>query len=128
MGMFDYIDVEYPLDVAWYIPEKWAPVIRQECFAGGFQTKDLDNTLDRYEVNNNGYLFLIENNNFEDNKPIKKTRIDYHGYMNIHTPVQIDDQCEIWLEYRLKFTDGKLVNARMMQPTKEVIDLMKVKD
>ena len=128
MGMFDYVYVEYPLDIAWYIPEKWSPIIRQELFASGFQTKDLNNTLDTYEISNNGYIFLVERDDFESNHEPKKTKIDYHGYMGIYMPVEINYECEVFVEYKLKFTDGKLVNARMMQPTKEVIDLMDLKD
>lgn len=126
MGLYDDIYIDYPLDLAGYIPDLWRSITRTEISAGGFQTKDLDNTLGRYHIDNCGSLFLNKKDNWESNEKPVSSRINHHGYINIYSPICIDDKNHFWLEYKLKYTDGKLVNAEMLHPTKEEINELRL--
>lgn len=105
MGMFD--DVEVLQDI-----ENGPP-------ADDYQTKDLDNVLDKYVLQNNRlYLKLIRYEvvpEEERTHPIfgmlrgkflgmKDT--EYHGIIEIYSPTQT---------WKLKFTDGELVESKMIE-------------
>lgn len=52
MGMFDWLNCDYPL------PNGKAHVQPGQCDAGAYQTKDLGNGLDVYRISKDGRLFL----------------------------------------------------------------------
>lgn len=121
MGLYDCVYIDYPLHIADYIPEKWRSLARLEIVAGGFQTKDLNKSMESYFIDNCGYLFLVDNQ-WEENGPDIHTKINYHGYIYINTKIDIDEEKNFSLEYKLKYTDGKLVEAEMISPKKEEIN------
>jgi hypothetical protein len=126
MSLYDDISIDYPLDLLSYIPDKWRSIARVEISAGGFQTKDLTKDLAKYHIDNCGYLYLLEKDDWEKNEdPILK-KVDHHGYIRVYAPICIDEKNHFWLEYKLKYTDGKLVNAEMLYPTKEQIDELRL--
>lgn len=105
MGMFD--EVEVITDV-----ENGPP-------ADDYQTKDLDNALDKYVLQNNRlYVKLIKYEvvpEEERTHPIfgmvrgkflgmKDTQ--HHGFIEIYSPTQT---------WKLKFTDGELVESKMIE-------------
>ena len=128
MGMFDTIEIDFPLPVALYIEHPIRSYISQSIYADGFQCKDLECLMDNYFIDNNGFLYKNENNIWEKPKNIEplKVKMYYHGHLRVYNMVlledQIDKQKTVWLEYDLKFTDGILVEAKMIRPTKEEID------
>jgi hypothetical protein len=128
MGMFDTIEVDFPLPVASYIESPIKSYISQSIYADGFQSKDLECLMDNYFIDNNGFLYKNGNSMWESPKDIEplKIKMYYHGHLRVYNMVlledDIDEQKTVWLEYDLKFTDGILVEAKMVRPTKEEID------
>jgi hypothetical protein len=120
---YDEIYLDYPLELPSYIPDKAKATMLIDFAENGFQTKDLTKDLSSYYINNNGKLFLNSDPFISDKKEL--TRIDYHGYMNIYTVVLIGEgkdipmhkKRNIWVSFKLKFTDGWLVNAQCTSPT-----------
>lgn len=88
MGMFDYIKIApklLPTTENLFIPEdEW------------WQTKCLDKSLCYYQITKDGIFELTNKENPIDTK--------FHGFVQFYT--SIDD---VWLEFKAKFTDGKLV-------------------
>lgn len=126
MGMYDDVVCNYPLPGTNEIE---------------FQTKSFENMLFKYTITEDGKL-LEETYQLdvvpEEERPyygkpewetnpllrvcgslkrvnIKEEQMDFHGWMEIHTI----DRDERFLEYKLKFTDGQLV---------EVVNLTKEKE
>lgn len=91
MGMFDSIYSDYRLPKV-IIGGKTYPEKTTE-----FQTKCLENALFSYTLREDGRLFLKE----ED--------LMYHGYIVMYTSIKVDKE-RYWLEYKLKYTDGILVD------------------
>jgi hypothetical protein len=120
--MFDYFKIDYPLPLESYILAEYRPYVYAVVNQDEFQSKDLDCCLNRYYVDNNGYIFIDESN-FEDSKPAMRP-IYYHGHIKIYTLVPLDQddvtsKRKFWLEYDLKFTDSRVVSAIMISPTRE---------
>lgn len=90
MGMFDW--------VTWRGREDW-------------QTKDFECTLDRVLILDDGRA--IRQRDAGDSKPFPPG--EPHGWIYVYTSFHEDpndkDFSKHWVEYRLKFTDGKLVAA-----------------
>lgn len=130
MGMFDYIEIDYPISIEKWVPSQYATYAYHTFGADGFQTKDLDCLLNYYYIDNNGFLYInkqsswFEKPNTDDNYE----KIYFHGHMGAYTSVWIDDPDDehkgpmLWFEYDLKFTDGMLVRATMISPTIEDIN------
>jgi hypothetical protein len=125
MGMFNDVYIDYPLPLAGYIPDRWKDIARIEISAGGFQTKDLSKDLSSYYIDNCGYLYL-DKSDWEKDEHDLNLKINYHGYILIYAPICINEEKHFWLEYKLKYTDGKLVEAEMIHPKKEEIDELRL--
>jgi len=117
MGMFDTVIIDYD----------WPDEITDT----EFQTKDLEDMLDTYTINEEGRLVLHKHHHEEvpeeerpyygkpewDENPIYRIMgsinsvfdeyvdMNYHGMLEIHN--FIDGE---WFSYNLKFTDGTLVD------------------
>lgn len=139
--MFDYIYIDYPLPIADYVPAECRSLILRSIGEEGFQTKDLDCIMANFYISNDGLLYMEELSFFEDESEKPKIKQYYHGHMRVYSLFFTDDSnVEEWhgiqvrmagvgykdnsfmLEYDLKFTDGMLVNATMISPTKEKIN------
>ena len=114
MGMFDDIVCKYPLP----LPEdtkSFKPI--------GFQTKDLDNALDFYEIREDGTLWLREcEREYIDGDPKGKTWSEKIGIVketkvwwthvklsktiNMYTFQQGEDEYDYWVEFSIEFVDG----------------------
>jgi hypothetical protein len=122
MGMFDHVRVEYPL------PDPAHNSL-------SYQSKSLDCTLTEYVVEKDGtltcfdqkYEFVPEEQRPYYGKPewdenpfykihgsmkliseVKRTLADYHGDLSVYT----SDDNRDWIEYNLRFSEGKLTKVR----------------
>lgn len=146
MGLFDYIEIECNLPIPDYVPKSMVSIIERSFFENIFQTKDLDCLMDTYRVSKDGRLYQNSNSWF-DNEPLAPEQIlDYHGIIEADMIVYLDDsnlidtgeylgvgpngyltriigpkmkRNWIYITYKLKFTDGYLVDISMISPTKE---------
>lgn len=120
MGMFDEIVVEYPL------PDGWRPSER-------LQTKDFECFMEVYELRADGTLWQrqvrMEDNpdyvpaetdssmtrliNSRRRVVLPPVRVPLHGIFRMYGYEQVADRetgdTAIWHDYRVKFTDGLLV-------------------
>ena len=126
MGMYDNFAVSYPLPIESYVPDRYRMFIRSTMDQDNFQSKDLECLLSSYYIDNVGHLYLEDYPPFEDTDfKIKRTKKYFHGHLRIYNSVFLDEEDPkkfLWLEYDLKFTDGLLVCATMISPTKEDFD------
>lgn len=125
MGMYDEVTCKYPL-----------PGTKET----DFQTKSFENLMFRYTITEDGRL-LEETHEYdlvpEEERPfygkpewekplgkvcgslkrinIEEKQIDFHGWMEIHTV----DRDNNWLHYKLKFTDGQLVEVKDLTKDKK---------
>lgn len=144
--MFDYIEIECDLPIPKYIPNFMVPIIKRSFEENIFQTKELDCLMDTYRVSKDGRLYHNANSWFED-QPLKPEELlDYHGIIEADMVVYLDDsnlidtgeylgvgsngyltritgpkikRNWIYITYKLKFTDGYLVNISMISPTEK---------
>jgi hypothetical protein len=127
MGMFDSIQCNYPLPLPLEVVDIFPDVYDQE-----FQTKDLENLLDLYYLNEDGtlnwrkrkykwkdddsaffkgYMDVIE----EEIVPV-----DFHGVLNfycyetIHEDESSDKAKDVSIDYLAKFTNGKIENIEIL--------------
>jgi len=128
MGLFDTIFIEYPLPIPEYIPSKIKSFIHSTISQDGFQTKDLDQTLDDYFVSNDGRFYSCNYLNFDSPDISSYEPVYIHGHIEVHTVVRLDEESiyltpsnSFRLEYDLKFTDSLLVSATLLSPTIEDI-------
>lgn len=124
--MFDNLSIEYPLPFNSYLNDKVRQYISATLNEDGLQTKDLQNTLSNYHISNDGRLFQVIHSSFDEvnqSTPIYNQKY-HHGHIRAYTMVFLDDEKQniLWVEYDLKFTDGLLVSATMIRPTKEESD------
>lgn len=105
MGMFDLVDCEYSLPKV-LIGGKIFPHTNQE-----FQTKDLMKCLAHYKITKDGRLH-IRDDKFTNGEYIvgDYKDIDHHGIIHVYDIFHIKDTM-YELNYRIKFTDGSLVEA-----------------
>lgn len=127
MGMYDSFYIDYPLPIEPWIPEKYKPYIYYTFDSDGFQSKSLECLMENYYIDNNGYIYQDDLLWFEE-QPVDKNlhKIYYHGHIQVYTPVYLEDNNSrqgpmLWFEYDLKFTDGLLVQAKMISPTEKDI-------
>ena len=114
MGMFDEIVCKYPLPL---------PEDTKGFHPYGFQTKDLDNALDCYEIREDGTLWLREcEREYTDGNPNGKTWSEKIGIVketkvwwthvkltkkiNMYTYHQGENQYDYWVEFVVEFVDG----------------------
>jgi hypothetical protein len=141
MGMFDSIQCNYPLplplDVVDIIPDPY----NQE-----FQTKDLENLLDLYYLNEDGVLYWRKRKYEwkDDDDAYLKGYMEvveeevvptgFHGVLNfyfyetVHEDESSDKAKDVTIDYLAKFTNGKLENIEVLSyeirdATVRIIDL-----
>jgi hypothetical protein len=125
MGMFDSIKVKAKLPLTDELKGynlNWEEI--------EFQTKDLDNCLSEYILDEDGFLFeeVIEReyveyskeerkdenvkpwNIFKEVKEISRTtkKIDYHGVLTFYCVETIDNDEQIWVDFEAFFIYGKI--------------------
>jgi hypothetical protein len=116
MGMYDDIVCKYPLPL---------PEDTKGFHPCGFQTKDLENALDCYEIREDGTLWLREcEREYIDGDPKGKTWSDKIGLVketkvwwtpvkitksiNMYTYQQGEGQYDYWVDFAIVFIDGVL--------------------
>jgi hypothetical protein len=133
MGMFDSIQCNYPLPLPLEVIDILSDPYDQE-----FQTKDLENLLDLYYLNEDGTLYWRKQQYewVDDDNVFLKGYMDvvgeeivptnFHGVLNfycyetVHEDESSDKAKDISIDYLAKFTNGKLENIEVL--SYEIID------
>lgn len=102
MGMFDDITFRYRMP---------------DGFDGDdYQSKDLDCSMDRYEVTPDGKLVRTYSSGYPDDIPQPLGDVRHEGVLNIYTSVG-----RKWHEYDLVFKSGTLISIRCNQTDSELL-------
>lgn len=102
--MFDYLDVNYDLPMPGNVTDEHRVFIANAINADNFQTKDFECMLDVYYLDKDGFMYLKNGDNYEE--------YYVHQHVRCYAYIQIpSEDIKYWLEYDLKFTDGKLEKA-----------------
>lgn len=114
MGMFDYIECQAELPMPEGISSIEKSAINIFMNTDDFQTKDLDCTMTRYVIDEDGLfrekIFSTGRHYFyEVSDPVY-----IHQHLRCYGIVEISDEEKFWLEYDLKFTNGIMVNAKVV--------------
>ncbi len=133
MGMFDSIKVDCPLPLPLEVIDTLPDIYDQK-----FQTKDFDNLLDDYFLNEDGQLFYSKKEyKWKDDDSaflkgymdvIKEEIVpfDFHGIVNfycyetVHEDLTSNKAKDVIIDYMAKFTNGKLENIEII--SYEIID------
>lgn len=141
MGMFDSIECNYPLPLPLEVVDILPDIYDQE-----FQTKDLENLLDLYYLNEDGHLFWRKRKyewkdddssflkGYMDVVSEETVRQDFHGILNFYcyeTVYSSEDRnsgIDVSIDYLAKFTNGKIENIEVLSyevkdATMRIIDL-----
>ena len=141
MGMFDSIECNYPLPLPLEVIDILPDIYNQE-----FQTKDLENLLDLYYLNEDGILYWRKRKyewKDDDNAFLKGymdvveeevVPTDFHGVLNFYCYETVEEDIEnnkakdVTIDYLAKFTNGKLENIEVLSyeirdATVRIIDL-----
>lgn len=123
MGMFDDIVCKYPLplpeDTKGFKPDR-------------FQTKDLDNALDLYEIREDGTFWLYEcereytggdpngvtfSEKFGQVKEINKrwTHVKLNKTINMYAYQHGEGEYDYWVEFEVEFVDGIINNITLLK-------------
>jgi len=118
MGMFDYLDINHDLPFPENATDEHRVFIKNTIAADNFQTKDLHCMLDVYYLDREGFLYEKIGDKYEE--------FYIHQHMKCYTYLDIpSENCKYWLEYDLKFTDGKLEQATVLD-WKKMVDFKKI--
>jgi len=127
MGMFDSIECNYPLPLPLDVVDIMPDPYDQE-----FQTKDLENLLDLYYLNEDGVLYWRKRKyewkdddsaylkGYMDVVEEEVIPIDFHGVLNfycyetVHEDKASDKAKDVTIDYLAKFTNGKLENIEVL--------------
>jgi hypothetical protein len=127
MGMFDSIRCDYPLP----LPLEVIDII-PDVYDNEFQTKDFENTLELYILNEDGdllyrkrqYRWVDDDSAFlKGYMDVTKEEIvpyDFHGVVNFYCYETVRDEqdgkkaTDILIDYLAKFTNGKLENIQIL--------------
>ena len=123
MGMYDDIVCKYPLPL---------PEDTKGFHPYGFQTKDLDNALDCYEIREDGTLWLREcEREYTDGNPKGKTWSEKIGIVketkvwwthvkltktiNMYTYQHGEGEYDYWVEFVIEFVDGVINKITLLK-------------
>jgi hypothetical protein len=114
MGMFDYIECQAELPMPEDLSSLELNAINRFLNVDDFQTKDLDCSMTRYVIDQDGLfrekIFSTGRNYFyEVSDPVY-----IHQHLRCYGIVEISDEEKFWLEYDLKFTNGIMVNTKVL--------------
>ena len=127
MGMFDSISCDYPLPLPLGVID-----IMPDVYDNEFQTKDFDNALELYILNEDGnlqyrkrqYHWVDDDSAFlKGYMDVTKEEIvpyDFHGVVNFYCYETIRDEednkkaTDVSIDYLAKFTNGKLENIEIL--------------
>lgn len=113
MGMFDHVLVQYPLE-------------DHEHLKIQYQTKDLENSLSRYLIDPQGYLW-VERGKYEQEEggmfgfqlrliSTHVEQVPFHGDLEIYGSVTRDSPT---IDYMIRFVDGKVTRAALCKSYSE---------
>jgi hypothetical protein len=124
MGMYDSVKVLYKLPM----PENPLGYVASE----GFQTKDLDNTLSLYQINEKGELYLQKSNTrWVEGNPKSSSimgRLGYaevlqswlercwhHGEICIYDFKHTEGDYDYWIEYKITYSKGEFSDVELLK-------------
>ena len=113
MGMFDYVtfdqDYELPLTAEQLADIELA--LGEKKWVKEFQTKDIDNLLNRYHVTKTG-IFQV---NLESSKTIKHVKTNYTGTITCVDSIMCDHSLfDVWLDIQLTIVSGAVVDSKLL--------------
>jgi len=125
--MFDSIECNYPLPLPLEVVDIFPDIYDQE-----FQTKDLENLLDLYYLNEDGVLYWRKRKyewkdddsaylkGYMDVVEEEVVPTDFHGVLNFYCYETVnedessDKAKDVTIDYLAKFTNGKLENIEVL--------------
>ena len=131
MGMYDELIVKRSLPLPKEIKKlkNWKEYV--------FQTKDFDNCLGEYFINDRGFLYeiVVEREYIEYTKEERKAnklrpwelwkdvveksrtnkKLDFHGKVRFYTFDELDSNTDFWLEFDAYFSYGKLDKIELVK-------------
>lgn len=108
MGMYDYVDVRYPL------PNDIRPA--EHRYRADWQTKSFDCILDVYIIEADGSLWRRAiHDSYEPVSP------PYTGWVNFYM-LDIRSGNKVWLEYDAEFVDNQLITLRCVSSGDDFTD------
>lgn len=116
MGMLDYIHIQYDLPLPIDVSQEHASAIKKYLKNNLLQTKNLECLMYHYLIGKDGFFYnkTFKINNYGTLDPkfyeIKKKYIHQHIVCYSFVPVELE-KIDYWLEYNIKFTDGKIQEA-----------------
>ncbi len=131
--MFDSIECNYPLPLPLEVVDIMPDLYEQE-----FQTKDLENLLDLYYLNEDGILYWRKRKyewkddddaflkGYMDVVEEEVVPTDFHGVLNFYCYETVEEDIknnkakDVIIDYLAKFTNGKLENIEVL--SYEIID------
>ena len=108
MGLFDYVKINYDLPTPNTATEKHVEFIKNAIDTEEFQTKDLDCVLNKFCLDKDGYLYEQNEGKYE------KRYVHQHVFCYTSIKMLFED-ISYWLEYNIKFTDGKVKDVTIEQ-------------
>lgn len=103
MGLFDTVRCEYPL----------RNPVHQKL---EYQTKDLECALGEYTITREGKLVAQPGGGLFGRKARRAVECPYHGDIRIYTSVNRPRLRGEWVEYLVRFTDGRVQRVRRIGP------------
>jgi len=103
MGMFDTIRC-------------LAPLLEPRHQSLSFQTKDLDQTLGEYTITCAGHLVHEPRSGWLGLGPSRRVGVPFHGDLRMYTSVENKAGRHTWVEYRVRFTAGRVEWIRRERP------------
>jgi hypothetical protein len=113
MGMFDTIRC-------------LAPLLEPRHQALSFQTKDLDCLLDEYTITRAGHLVREPRTGWLARGPSRRIAVPLHGDVRMYTSVENKAGRHTWVEYRVRFTAGRVEWIRREPPGRRAARRRKV--
>ena len=133
--MYDHITCKAPLPLTEELVK-----LNVDWTGAAFQTKDLDNSLDHYIIDSDGYLYIenIEREYVEYTEEEKKTlnpkpwnvykevsiksktldKVAYHGTVVFYDIVSYSETEDMWVEFSASFIYGKLDKLELTETKK----------
>lgn len=112
LGLYDLIHIEYQdLPMPKNASEKEIAYIKQSLSADVFQTKDLDDYLNHYLIDQYGKFFKLNVSDFD--QTIGEQQY-IHQHITCYNGIDVD-QSRYWIEYDFKFTDGIVSAVQVLE-------------
>lgn len=93
-----------------------APLLEPRHQSLSFQTKDLDQTLGEYTITRAGHLVREPRTGWWGPQQSRRVAVPFHGDLRMCTAVEDKAGRQSWVEYRVRFTAGRVAWIRREPP------------